>query len=105
MKIEEIKERLKNASGEYGWYVNHDTDITYEEPAGSCDEYQVCVISNVDDAQFVGNAKNDIRYLLSIIEQAENEFNKIYSLANGLNANEVIIRQKAEESLQVIRGK
>lgn len=34
---------------------------------------------------------------------AINELNKIYSLANGVGANEMFIRQKAEETLNMIK--
>jgi hypothetical protein len=64
MSIEEIKERLINASGN-GWYLLHGTDICYEWPPGSCDEHIICNVSSVDDAELIANAPTDIAYLIN----------------------------------------
>lgn len=109
-RIDEIKGRLSKI----------DTNMSVYRCAHYMDEDEACGIYegqsldysydechhplSRDLAEYIINTPADIQYLLSKLEIAENELNKIWSLSNGVNANEIIIRQKAEEALQQIRS-
>jgi hypothetical protein len=74
MNIEEIKERISNLTNDGIWFSMHTEDLMgscgYDEPdsLGWVKGGKTDVGQNID---FVVNAKKDIEYLLSIIEQAE----------------------------------